>query len=114
MKGTKLLISFLSFLISISPLLYGLHVYNWDIQEFLAPKYLPPEIAFKTELSSYGLSKDKIFIILNITNDGELEIRIMGINASLYSGSTWISDVLLDKPVDIPPNSTVQLKMYLN
>lgn len=87
----KLMLSVFTTLIVISPLIYGLYVYEWDIEAITRPIYEPPEIDFKLTLNEYSLIDKTLYIKGLITNSGEIDVEILELKGYLadLKGETY-------------------------
>ncbi len=79
----KLLFSILTTLLVISPIIYGLYIYDWDIEALTTPTYEPPKIDFKLTLNDYSLQNKTLYIKGLITNSGEIDVEILELKGYL-------------------------------
>jgi len=111
----KVMVNIIFILLFIGPLLYGLMNYNWNLNLFVKPSYSPPNVNFNTELKEINFIDNKLHILLYIENKGDINISITYLNASLYgSNGKYITNIRLEKPVEIYSNSTEDVDLYIN
>ncbi len=79
----KLLFSTLTTLLVISPIIYGLYIYDWDIEALTTPTYEPPKIDFELTLNEYSLQNKTLYIRGLITNSGEIDVEILELKGYL-------------------------------
>ena len=108
MRVIKIITPIMVFLIVISPVLYGLYRYNWNIAKFISPTYETPSIRFEYRVSGFKLSKEGVVISVNITDLTNFEIKILNISGYVYIGKSKAPVRLLNQ-VYLKPNQTSKL-----
>jgi len=111
-KAVRILITLLS-IAAFLPLLYGLNSYNWDLKALLTPSYTPPKVDFRMEPEGLRFEQGKLILSIKLTNLGEIEAKIEGLNVTLYSNGIAVATGSLEKPVLSRPNSTEELKISI-
>lgn len=107
----KLLINLIFLLLFISPYLYGYSLYG---KSLFTPTYTPPRIDFQSNITSYRLEDNRVYIMMEVDNIGEVNITVSSLNASIYSSNgSYITNLELDKPVKIDAGAKKNLTFYI-
>lgn len=110
----RFLITIVVYIICLSPILYGLNLYAWDPIEFFRPRYTPPSMDFDIDVLEYRFIQDKLAIVIEIANIGDIDIIITDSNLSLYSSDwLWIADLEPDLPVNLPSGESRNMTIYM-
>lgn len=78
------------------------------------PAYTPPRIDFQSNIVGYRLVDNKLAMIMELDNKGEVNIIISSLNASLYtSNGDYITDLKLEKPVEVDAGTEENITFYI-
>jgi len=98
----------------ISPIIYGLIAYNWDLQEFTSFVYNPPKVTFNIKVIKCLFFKDHLIIKVNVSNNGDLNITFISLNASVYNiNNRHLSKASLLATIKVKSGETRELDIII-
>lgn len=113
MKYIRVVLSIIVLLIAMAPILYGLHMYNWDISKFVMPEeFKPPEISIDYKVSGYEISEDGIIIKMLITDNSDFEFTIFNISGYVITDSFSVP-LRLNEPVTLKPRESREIEVFI-
>jgi hypothetical protein len=111
----KAVLWLLSLAVVITPIVYALNLYGWDIQALVAPSYSPPRVDFRLEPLGVKFENGVLDAALKLSNLGEVEVVFEGLNATAYGpDGKALAPAALGKTVVLPQNSTETLNLKIS
>ena len=101
----------------LGPIIFVLNQYNWNISPLLQPEYSPPKMGFNVNAGEVKAEADKLIIICELENYGEIKAELYEVQATAYTlNHEALAQVYLESPVVLQPNSreNATLTMPLN
>ncbi len=113
MKYIKVFLSLVVILIAITPLLYGLYIYDWDINKFVMPKeYKAPEINIDYKVVGYEFYKDGLIIKMEIIDKSDIGFTLLNITGYVSTDSYSVPVRLL-KQVTVNPHESSTVDIFV-
>ena len=101
LKHFNTVLTFLMIFAFIGPLIYGLYVYNWNLNTFLGLNNLQKKLDLDVEISYIYLDKGEVIVKLTLINTGDIPLNITKIDSILTLSSKEFN-VKLDSSVSFP------------
>ncbi len=112
----KIVMTILSAVVVLAPLIQALNQYNWNISTLITPSYSPPKVDFSTMFTSVRIEGRVLYITLKIENRGEVRVVLEDLNATAYVDEIVIAPITLTDKVSLEPGEAKAaiLKLILN
>ncbi|MGB9740249.1 MAG: hypothetical protein ACPLW5_00620 [Candidatus Bathyarchaeales archaeon] len=107
----------MSLILIVGSIIFALTQNNWNISPLLQPEYSSPKIGFNVGAEEVKAEADKLTIICELENNGEIGIELYEVQAIAYTlNQEALTQVYLESPVSSQPSSkeNVALTMPLN
>ena len=101
--------------LSLGPILYGLNLYDWDLDRVISINYTLPRIDFDSRLNDIYFRGGRLYIEYIIINMGEVNISITDLDASIYGlDGEYLADVYILESIDIFSGESETLIVYVD
>lgn len=81
----KKVVTALTIVAFLAPIIYGLSANRWDLLASVAPQYVPPRVGFETGRPTIVTEGLNVSLSFPVTNTGEVRVSILSIDAQVYT-----------------------------